>query len=145
MENQFFERPILNLPYDYPAHHWELDESGQPTQKVVDSRRSADFVTPIPKPHKQQGKVEQPSLVFDEGKGLSSEAQQYDHTAVINAVRQQVDRWRLIPDPRQWHVTAETLNSDTSRPFDKPKSGRIAVKVINPLGDEVMKVFRVAQ
>ncbi len=37
----------------------------------------------------------------------------------------------------------DTLNSDTSRPFDKPKSGRIAVKVINHLGDEVMKVFRV--
>ena len=35
----------------------------------------------------------------------------------------------------------ETLHSDTSRPFDKPKSGRIAVKVINHLGDEVMKVF----
>lgn len=37
-----------------------------------------------------------------------------------------------------------TLNSDTSRPFDKPKSGRIAVKVINHLGDEVMKVFKVS-
>jgi adenine-specific DNA-methyltransferase len=36
-----------------------------------------------------------------------------------------------------------SLNSDTSRPFDKPKNGRIAVKVINHLGDEVMKVFRV--
>lgn len=36
-----------------------------------------------------------------------------------------------------------SLNSDTSRPFNKPKSGRIAVKVINHLGDEVMKVFRV--
>ena len=36
-----------------------------------------------------------------------------------------------------------TLHSDTSRPFDKQKSGRIAVKVINHLGDEVMKVFRV--
>jgi adenine-specific DNA-methyltransferase len=36
-----------------------------------------------------------------------------------------------------------TLHSDTSRPFGKPKSGRIAVKVINHLGDEVMKVFRV--
>ena len=36
-----------------------------------------------------------------------------------------------------------TLNSDTSRVFDKPKSGRIAVKVINHLGDEVMKVFKV--
>ena len=37
----------------------------------------------------------------------------------------------------------ETLHSDTSRPFAKPTSGRIAVKVINHLGDEVMKVFRV--
>ena len=37
-----------------------------------------------------------------------------------------------------------TLNSDTSRPFAKPASGRIAVKVINHLGDEVMKVFRIA-
>lgn len=36
-----------------------------------------------------------------------------------------------------------TLHSDTSRPFEKPKSGLIAVKVINHLGDEVMKVFRV--
>jgi adenine-specific DNA-methyltransferase len=36
-----------------------------------------------------------------------------------------------------------TLHSDTSRPFPKPKNGRIAVKVINHLGDEVMKVFKV--
>ena len=36
-----------------------------------------------------------------------------------------------------------TLQSDLSRPFEKPRSGRIAVKVINHLGDEVMKVFRV--
>jgi adenine-specific DNA-methyltransferase len=36
-----------------------------------------------------------------------------------------------------------TLKSDTSRAFDKPEKGRIAVKVINHLGDEVMKVFRV--
>ena len=35
-----------------------------------------------------------------------------------------------------------TLHSDTSRPFPRPKTGRIAVKVINHLGDEVMKVFR---
>jgi adenine-specific DNA-methyltransferase len=37
----------------------------------------------------------------------------------------------------------ESLNSDTSRAFAKPKSKRIAVKVINHLGDEVMKVFKV--
>ena len=43
-------------------------------------------------------------------------------------------------DPEAW----ATLNSDVSRPFQKPKHGRIAVKVINHLGDEVMKVFKVA-
>jgi len=42
-------------------------------------------------------------------------------------------------DPEAW----ATLHSDTSRPFEKPKTGRIAVKVINHLGDEVMKVFKV--
>ena len=41
--------------------------------------------------------------------------------------------------------TWATLNSDISRPFPSPRSGRIAVKVINHLGDEVMKVFRVEQ
>lgn len=43
-------------------------------------------------------------------------------------------------DPDAW----ATLNSDTSRPFTKPSTGRFAVKVINHLGDEVMKVFRVS-
>ncbi len=42
-------------------------------------------------------------------------------------------------DPDAW----ASLHSDLSRPFDRPESGRIAVKVINHLGDEVMKVFRV--
>lgn len=37
-----------------------------------------------------------------------------------------------------------SLNSDISRPFARPSTGRIAVKVINHLGDEVMKVYAVA-
>ena len=41
------------------------------------------------------------------------------------------------------HEAWESLHSATSRPFDRPKSGRIAVKVINHLGDEVMKVYKV--
>jgi len=108
MSDAFFEHPILNSPYDYPSRHWELDAAGQPTQKILDSRRRADFVTPIPKPRKQKGKADQGDLIFDEGKGLSSEAQQYDHTAIINSVRQQVDQWRQIPDSANWHVTPET-------------------------------------
>lgn len=34
MAEQFFEQPILNLPYECSALHWELDEDGQPTNKL---------------------------------------------------------------------------------------------------------------
>jgi hypothetical protein len=50
MDNRFFERPILNSPYDYPGQHWELDGQGQPTQLIIATRRRAEFITPIPKP-----------------------------------------------------------------------------------------------
>lgn len=108
MTDAFFEKPILNSPYAYPSRHWELDDTGQPTQRVVEQRREARFITPIPKPKKRKGASEQASLVFDEGKGLSTAQQQYAHTAIITGVRQQVDRWRLIPNPNDWRVTPET-------------------------------------
>ena len=37
------------------------------------------------------------------------------------------------------------LNSTLSQPFDAPQHGKIAVKVINHYGDEVMKVYDVAE
>jgi type III restriction enzyme len=55
MNNPFFEKPILNSPYEYPSRHWELDDTGQPTRKIIPLRRSASFITPIPKPRKQKG------------------------------------------------------------------------------------------
>jgi type III restriction enzyme len=73
VDTSFYEKPILNSPYAYPGRHWELDADGQPTNRLIESRRRSDLVTPVP----------------------------------------------------------------------KPKTGRIAVKVINHLGDEVMKVFAV--
>ena len=108
MTELFFERPILNSPYERPSRHWELDETGQPTQKVIDSRRQAEFITPIPKPRKRKGSAEQARLVFDEkAQKLGTDGQQYDLTAIINGVRQQVDRWRELPEA-QWQVTPET-------------------------------------
>src|SRR3546814_20015828 len=80
MSNQFFERPILNSPYDYPKRHWELDESGQPTQLVKASRRTAEFFTPIPKPRKRKGKAEQRDMLFDEDKGHETTAHPSDPT-----------------------------------------------------------------
>lgn len=126
MDNQFFEHPILNSPYDCPSQHWELDASGQPTQQIIESRRRAEFITPIPKPRKRKDSAEQSQLLFDEGKGLSTEEQQYDHTAIINGVRQQVDKWRRLANPNDWQVTPETArllhhwrhhNFGSTRPF----------------------------
>ncbi len=108
MTNDFFKAPVLNSPYECPARHWELDAQGQPTQEIKDFRRRASFITPIPKPRKRKGKSTQQQLVFDEGKGLSTQEQLYDPTSIINQVRDYVSRWREIPNPADWHVTPET-------------------------------------
>ena len=108
MSNPFFDHPILNSPYARPRRHWELDASGQPTQQIVENRRRAEFITPIPKPKKRKNSASQTSFVFDEGKGLSTQQQQYDLTSNINEVRQNVDAWRALPNPSHWQVTPET-------------------------------------
>ncbi len=108
MSDPFFEHPILNSPYACPQRHWELDKHGQPTQKVVETRRPAEFITPIPKPKKRKGAAAQQDIVFDEGQGLSTQKQQYDVTSIINEVRGHVDRWRAWPNPSEWQVTPET-------------------------------------
>ncbi len=109
MENPFFDQPILNSPYGYPSRHWELDEDGQPTQRITESRRGAEFITPIPKPRKSKSpKGAQQQFVIDEGLGLSTDEQQYDVTAAVNEIRRRVDEWRNIPGPNNWGVTPET-------------------------------------
>ncbi len=105
MTHLFFEKPIVNSPYDYPSQHWELDETGQPTQKIIATRRQAKFVTPIPKPKKR--KAEHTQAELDIGDEVSTEDQQY-HSAIINGVRAEVDKWRTIPKPSDWGVTPET-------------------------------------
>jgi type III restriction enzyme len=75
MDDRFFKQPILNSPYDYPSRHWELDDDGQPTQKIIEHRRGAEFITPIPKPKKRKQSSQQLAMVFDEGKGLSTSDQ----------------------------------------------------------------------
>ncbi|MDO8282539.1 MAG: DEAD/DEAH box helicase family protein [Thermodesulfovibrionia bacterium] len=108
MNNKFFEKPILNSPYEYPKRHWELDVDGQPTQEIIETRRRAEFITPIPKPRKRKDKAKQEQMVFDEGKGLSTKDQQYDPTSIINQLRQHIDQWRALPNPNHWQVTPET-------------------------------------
>jgi len=108
MSNPFFDHPILNSPYERPARHWELDAQGQPTQRILEKRRSAEFITPIPKPKKRKRASDQNAFVFDEGKGLSTKEQAYDPTSNINEVRAHVDAWRALRNPSDWLVTPET-------------------------------------
>ena len=108
MSNPFFDQPILNSPYAYPPRHWELDDDGQPTQRIIETRRSAKFITPIPKPRKRKGAAKQKEFVFEDSAGLSTKEQQYDPTPIINEVRGHVDSWRALPNPGQWQVTPET-------------------------------------
>ena len=109
MEDHFFQHPILNSPYECPTRHWELDADGQPTQQTTETRRVAKYITPIPKPRKRKKPATQETLVFNEGVGLSTAAQQYDPTPIINDLRYQVDRWRQLPNPNDWLVTPETV------------------------------------
>jgi type III restriction enzyme len=112
--DRFFEKPILNSLYAYPSQHWEFEADGQPTNHLIGQRRSAEFITPIPKPKKrrQVQEVQQTLALFDT-KGISTDSQQYDLSLYINSIRERVS------------------------------TCRIAVKAINYLGDEVMKVFSV--
>ena len=102
----FYKRPILNSPYEYPGRHWELDESNQPTNRIVGTRRPSSYVSPIPKPRKRRG--QQLELVSHEtAKTWGTEDQQYDLAEFINGVRRAVEQWRRLPESA-WRVTPET-------------------------------------
>ena len=106
MEQGFFEQPILNSPYEYPARHWELDENRQPTNRIVDRRRSVTFITPIPAARKQRTK--QAELGLDDADRTADEdGQQYELMRMIESVRHSVGEWRRLPRAR-WRVTPET-------------------------------------
>jgi type III restriction enzyme len=107
-ESDFFSHPILNSLYEYPSGHWELEDQGQPTGRTKETRRNAEFITPIPKPRRRRAASAQQEMVFDEGLGLSSRGQQYETTSNINELRRHVGQWRDLPNPNDWQVTPET-------------------------------------
>ena len=121
--DEFYRKPILNSPYEYPGRHWELDQTGQPTNRILNERRRVALITPIPAPRKQRG---QRQLVFDrQAEELETDGQQYDPAPIINDLRRIVDAWRELP-ASQWQVTPETArllhhwchhSADGIRPF----------------------------
>ena len=103
MTQQFFESPIINSPYKIPTQHWELDD-GQPTDRLIPTRRPAKFITPIPKPKKR--KFVQLELLIE--KDISTDGQDYETSLFINSIREKVSEWRRLPNPEDWRVTPET-------------------------------------
>ena len=124
----FFERPILNSPYDFPSQHWELDEAGQPTQCINNTRRPSSLITPVPKAKRRKSNStnDQLDIILDAGDGLSTADQEYNISSHINEIRSYVDEWRRLPNERDWQVTVETAQLlrywrshefETIRPF----------------------------
>ena len=105
----FFERPILNSPYEAPRLHHALDQDGQPLEvPPVHGRRRSELITPVPKPRKQKVKAEQGKLVFGDEEGLTTTEQEYNPTPIINEIRSHVASWRELPNPADWGVTPAT-------------------------------------
>lgn len=133
MSNVFFGHPILNAPYEHPSRNWEL-ENGQPTQQIFEKRRLAEYISP-------QRRCRCISCWFI-GTDYNEESFFVRYTYFLGAN----DPYKTLNTVLKVKINVEawaSLNSDTSQSSDKPTSGRIAVKFINYLRDEVMKVFRV--
>lgn len=110
MTDRFFERPILNSPYEPPKWHHDLDPDGQPTDRPpVPGRRRSELITPVPQPkRKSKAPAGQAKMTFTDSKGLTDTEIEYNPTPIINEIRQYVDDWRQRPNPAQWLVTAST-------------------------------------
>ncbi|MCL1908182.1 MAG: DEAD/DEAH box helicase family protein [Holophagaceae bacterium] len=102
MTDKFFSEPILNSPYEEPRRHWELNKEGQPTQRIIETRRVANFtVAAVPAPQKSKVKPKQEGVQQDFGffqddvtKSISSEDRQHELETIINSLRNEVTAWR---------------------------------------------------
>jgi type III restriction enzyme len=124
----FFEKPILNSPYIMPARHWELDEEGRPTDRVIESRRRSELISAMPQAKSKKPGGSQSEMELS-AKGLEGLGVEFNVTEFVNEIRREVDVWRLLPNPSQWQVSPVTQRllthwralqrdeSQTIRPF----------------------------
>ncbi len=78
----FFESLILNSPYKRPSRHWELNEKGRPTNRILSGRRGGAFVAPVPKSRRR--KQSQDEMIYEE---IVDGDQQYQKLAHIVSIR----------------------------------------------------------
>lgn len=108
MSQTFFDKPILNSPYDFPGRHWELID-GQPSGNIIDTRRESAYYSPVPKPKKvKKASKQQAAMRFEDDLTDPDDQQEYVTTKIINEIRGYVERWRRLPNPNDWGVTPET-------------------------------------
>ena len=108
MTESFYEKPILNSPYEVPHFHHALDRDGQPLDlPPVEGRRRSEFITPVPKPRKKKPKAEQGALDLDTNT-VEAKEQKYNPTPIINEMRSHVASWRGLPSAADWGVTPTT-------------------------------------
>jgi len=94
----FYERPILNSPYQAPSLHHRLDDHGQPLDgEPLPGRRPSKIIVPVPASRKKAS-ASQASL----------ELETYTEHQLINEIRGYLENWRAIPNPADWGVTVPT-------------------------------------
>ena len=131
-----YERGVSGLEQEKKSRNRDLDP--QLVWRGKDEKDWSDLVVQAP-PLFIQEKVH-PKVLIDDLLRRTQEERRHQEEDAAN------DPYKSLKTTLKAEINEEawaTLHSETSRPFDKPESGRIAVKVINHLGDEVMKVFRV--
>jgi type III restriction enzyme len=96
--SSFYERPILNSPYEPPALHHPLDDNGQPLEgEPIKGRRPSRFIVPVPASRKKAAAAQ-----------ASLDLETYTENALINEIRGYLAPWRAIPNPADWGVTPAT-------------------------------------
>jgi type III restriction enzyme len=87
--SHLFDHPILSSPYPYPSRRWALDADGQLTDKIIETRRRAKLVTPVPKLKKRRRgqPQDQREMFFDSARDLPNEEQEYNPTPIIKEIR----------------------------------------------------------
>jgi len=140
MTKPFYADPIANSPYRPPTRHHALDDEGQPLDSPpVSGRRTSKYLVPVPRGRRADTKGIA-ALFIDTD--YNEESFFVRHAYFLGAN----DPYKSLKTALKAEIDGDawaTLYSDTSRPFARPATGRIAVKVINHFGDEVLKVFGV--